>query len=103
MRNYDEIEGFIDYTKEEEWKRYIKTQVIPLWVKAWILKEYFEELRREFDGLPFSDFGEEEKLLLLGGVVQNRDVLYTRNSLATFYAKFFGLRLKDMQSWILQS
>ena len=50
MRNYDEIEGFIDYTKEEEWKEYIKTYIIPLWEKTWILKEYFEELESEFEG-----------------------------------------------------
>jgi hypothetical protein len=103
MRNYDKIEGFIDYTKEEEWKKYIETYIIPLWEKAWILKEYFEEIRREFDGLPFSEVREEDKSLVLGGITPSIDEMYTRSSLSKFYAKFFGLRLKDIQSWILQS
>ena len=103
MGNYDELEGFIDYTKEDEWKRYIESYVIPLWKHSWILKEYWEELRNEFDALPFDEIGEEAKPLLLGGIVQNRDDIYTRNSLAKFYAKFFGMKLKDIQSWILQA
>jgi len=103
MRNYDNIEGFMDYAKEEEWKKYINTYVIRLWEHSWILKEYWEELKNEFDTLPFNEVREKEKPLLLGGIVQNRDEIYTRNSLAKIYAKFFGLRLKDIQSWILQA
>ncbi|HEC87223.1 MAG TPA: hypothetical protein ENI49_05085 [Thermoplasmatales archaeon] len=102
MRSYDDIEGFINYTSEDEWRRYIESYVIPLWKYSWILKEYWEELRNEFDTLPFDEVKEEEKPLLLGGIVQ-RDEIYTRNSLAKFYTKFFGMRLKDIQSWILQS
>ena len=102
MRNYDNIEGFIDYTSEDEWKRYIESYVIPLWKYSWILKEYWEELRNEFDALPFDKIREEERPLFLGGIIQG-DEIYTRNSLAKFYAKFFGMKLKDIQSWILQS
>lgn len=103
MRNYDHIEGFIDYANKDEWKKYIENYVVPLWRDAWLLKEYFEEIRGEFDNLPFSEIIEEEKPLLLGGIVPNRDGIYTRNSLAKFYAKLLGLKLKDIQSWILQS
>jgi len=102
MRNYDDVEGFINYTSEDEWKGYIESYVIPLWKHSWILKEYWETLKNEFDGLPFDEVREEEKPLFLGGIVQ-RDEMYTRNSLAKFYAKFFGMKLKDIQSWILQS
>ncbi|RLI81242.1 hypothetical protein DRP04_06605 [Archaeoglobales archaeon] len=103
MRSYDELEGFIDYTDENEWKRYIETYVIPLWKCSWILKEFWTELKSEFDNVPFNDVNEEDVSLILGGVTQRRDEMYTRNSLAKFYAKFFGLRLKDIQSWILQA
>ena len=102
MRNYDNIEGFIDYTREDEWKRYIESYVIPLWKYSWILKEYWEELRNEFGALPFDKIREGERPLFLGGIIQG-DEIYTRNSLAKFYAKFFGMKLKDIQSWILQS
>ena len=102
MRNYDDIEGFINYTSENEWEKYIESYVIPLWKYSWILKGYWEELRNEFNALPFDEVREEEKPLILGGIVQ-RDEIYTRNSLAKFYAKFLGMRLKDIQSWILQS
>ena len=99
MRNYDEIEQFIDYTKEEEWKGYIENQVIPLWNKAWILQEFFDNLK-EFNGLNLDSIDEEEKPLFLGGVTPGKENIYVRNSLAKFYSKFFGLRLKDIQSWI---
>lgn len=103
METYDEIEGFINYVNEDEWRDYIRKFVIPLWEFSWLLKEYFEELKREFDGLPLSDVKNEDKPLLLGGIRPlSEGVIYSRNSLAKFYLKFFGLRLKDLQSWILQ-
>lgn len=102
MRTYDDIEGFIDYTNREEWKKYVTNSVIPLWKTAWMINEYFEELRREFDNLYLNEIKEEDKPLLLGGIRPTSDEVYSHNSLAKFYLKFFGLRLKDLQSWILQ-
>lgn len=102
MKTYDDMEGFIDYTNKEEWEGYITDFVIPLWKATWIIKEYFEELKREFDNLPLSEVEEEDRPLLLGGIRPSSDEIYSRNSLAKFYLKFFGLRLKDLQSWILQ-
>ena len=103
MRNYDELNGFIDYTSKEDWKNYVQQYVIPLWRDSWLLKEYWEELKNEFESLPFDEVKEEDKPLLLGGIVQGKEEIYTKNSLAKFYTKFFGLKLKDVQSWILQS
>ena len=94
MKTYDDIEGFIDYTNKEEWERYITDFVIPLWKATWIIKEYFEELKREFDNLPLGEVKEEDRPLLLGGIRPSSDEIYSRNSLAKFYLKFFGLRLK---------
>ena len=102
MKTYDDIEGFIDYTDKEEWKRYVQYIIIPLWKLSWILKEYFEELKIEFDSLPFGEIKEKDKPLFLGGIKPLSEEIYSRNSLAKFYLKFFGLRLKDLQSWILQ-
>ena len=102
MKTYDEVEGFIDYTNKEEWKSYVTNSVISLWRITWVIKEYFEEIKREFDNLPLSEVKKEDIPLLLGGIRPLSDEIYLRNSLAKFYLKFFGLRLKDIQSWILQ-
>ncbi len=102
MKTYDDVEGFIDYTNKEEWKNYITNFVIPLWKTSWMLNEYFEELKGEFDNLSLSDLNEEDKPLVLGGIRPTGNEIYSHNSLAKFYLRFFGLRLKDLQSWILQ-
>jgi len=102
MKRYEKIEGFINYTNKDEWVNYLNNFVIPLWSTSWLIKEYFEELKREFNNLHLSDVKEEDKPLFLGGIRPTSDEIYSRNSLAKFYLKFFGLRLKDLQSWILQ-
>lgn len=101
MSNYDQLEGFIDYTNNDEWKSYIKNHIIPLWRNALILKEFFEYLKSGFQGIPLRSVNEEDLPLLLGGVVPTREQVYKRNSLAKFYSKFFGLNLSDLQSWML--
>lgn len=100
MRNYDEIEGFIDYTDKEAWEKYIEN-LVTLWKNAYLLKEFFESIKQEFHKLPFSSVKDEEKPLLLGGIIPNKEEIYLRSSLAKFYSKFFGLRIKDIQSWII--
>ncbi|MGQ9507754.1 MAG: hypothetical protein ACUVTB_07885, partial [Candidatus Bathycorpusculaceae bacterium] len=47
------------------------------------------------------DVAEKDLPLLLGGVVPSREEVYRRNSLAKLYSKFFGLKLSDLQSWVL--
>jgi hypothetical protein len=37
----------------------------------------------------------------LGGVVPAKEDIYKRNSLAKFYNRFFGLKISDLQSWLL--
>lgn len=101
MVNYDQVEWFVDYASKDTWRNYIESQVIPLWRDTLILKEFLENLRNEFQNLPLNSIGEEDLPLLLGGVIPNREEVYRRNSLAKFYSRFFGLKLSDLQSWIL--
>jgi len=101
MSNYDLLESFIDYTNKDEWKNYIKNYIIPLWRNASILKEFFENLKSEFQNILLRDVAEKDLPLLLGGVIPSREEVYRRNSLAKFYNRFFGLKLSDLQSWIL--
>jgi len=101
INNYDDLKDFIDYTNKEEWKSYIKNYVIPLWENALILKEFYDDLKNEFQDILLSDIEEENLPILLGGVIPTREEVYRRNSLAKFYNRFFGLKISDLQSWIL--
>jgi hypothetical protein len=101
MSNYDLIEGFVNYVSKEEWKNYIEKYVIPLWKEALIIKEFFENLKSEFQNVPLSYVTGKDLPLLLGGVVASREGVYKRNSLARFFNRFFGLKLSDLQSWLL--
>jgi hypothetical protein len=101
INNYDEIKGFIEYTNREEWKNYIKNYIVPLWRNSLILKEFFENLKSEFQNVLLSDVAEKDLPLLLGGVIPTKEEIYRRNSLAKFYNRFFGLKISDLQSWIL--
>jgi len=102
IMSYDEVNGFVDYTNREEWKEYINSYVIPLWSSSWSLKEYWMSLKDEFNELSFENVGEGDRPLFLGGI-RDDETIYTENSLAKFYNRFFGAGLKDARSWILQS
>ncbi len=101
VSNYDHVKGFIDYANKDEWETYIKNCVIPLWRNSFILKDFSENLKSEFQGIPLSSVNEENLPLLLGGIVPTREEVYKRNSLARFYSKLLGLKLSDLQSWVL--
>jgi len=101
INNYDNLKGFIDYTNKEEWKSYVKNYVIPLWENALILKEFYDNLKNEFQDALLNDIEEENLPILLGGVIPTREEVYRRDSLAKFYNRFFGLKISDLQSWIL--
>lgn len=102
MRNYEDIDGFFDYTNKEEWIQYLKKDIYPLWKNSFILKEYFEGLKQDLNGVNFCDIKEDDKKLLLGGVITQREEIYTKNSLSKFYNNFFGLSIEDLNSWIAQ-
>jgi len=102
VQNYDKLDGFIKYTSKEGWKTYIEKCIIPFWKKAWLINEFFEFLKQEFHDLSYDECKEEYKQLFLGGIKARDDDFYTNNSLAKFYTEFFGLKLKDFQSLIIQ-
>jgi hypothetical protein len=101
MSNYDLLEGFIDYTNKDEWKNYIRNYVIPLWEKSLALKEFYENLKNEFQNVLLNEVNKKDLPLLLGGVIPRGEEIYKKNSLARFYNRFFGLKLSDIQSWVL--
>jgi len=101
MSNYDSLSGFINYTDKEEWKKYVENYVLPLWKSTSTLKEFYENLKSEFNNAFLQDIKEEDLPLLLGGVDPSEGEIYKKNSLARFYNRFFGLKLSDIQSWIL--
>ena len=101
MSNYDTLEEFIDYTTKNEWKNYIKSYLMPLWEDSLILREFFENLKSEFQNVLLRDVSQEDLPLLLGGIIPVEDQVYKRNSLAKFYSRFFGLKISDFQSWVL--
>jgi len=102
MSNYDSLSGFINYTDKEEWKKYIENYVLPLWKSASTIKEFYENLKSEFNNAFLQDIKEEDLPLLLGGVDPSEGEIYKKNSLARFYNRFFGLKLSDIQSWMLR-
>lgn len=102
MRNYEDIDDFFDYTNKDEWIQYLKDDIYPLWKNSFILKEYFEGLKQDFNRVNFSGIKEEDKQLFLGGVIIRREEMYTKNSLSKFYKSFFGLSIEDLSSWIAQ-
>jgi len=101
INNYDELKGFIDYTNKEEWKNYIEKYVIPIWKNAFILKSFSEKIVKEFNNASLQEIDKEDLPLLIGGIIPSKEVVYKKNSLAKFYDNFFGLKLRDIQSWIL--
>lgn len=101
VRNYEQVDEFIAYTDQEEWRVYIEETVVPLWASAWRLKKFHEQLQQEFDERSLETLTDAEQQLFLGGVDARRDEVYRRNSLAQFYKELFGARVADLQSWVL--
>lgn len=100
MINYDQLEGFIEYSNQDYWKKYIENFVIPLWRDTLQIIQYSNQIKSEFDNASLKDISNEDKRLLLGGINPEIDVLYTSNSLAKFYFIVFGLSLEDLKSWV---
>lgn len=101
MRNYGQLEDFIDYSSESTWRDYVENQVVPLWESSWLIKETFERFQDEFDDRDLSTLSQNEQELFLGGIDSRRDAVYRRNSLAKFNKVFYGAQVSDLQSWVL--
>jgi len=91
----------VDYVDKEEWRKYLEEQLIPFWSYTLRLKDFCEDLKSAFQNIPLGEVSEQDSALVLGGVVPRREEVYRRNSLARFYSNFFGLKLSDLQSWLL--
>lgn len=100
MGSYEDSNDFFDYTNKKEWIEYIKNSIIPLWEYSYILKQFFEELKSEFNGRTFSEISKEYRALFLGGFIPSEEE-FSSNSLAKFYLNFFGLDM-NRNLWKLQ-
>lgn len=100
MQNYEDKDMFFDYTNKSEWIQYIKNNLIPLWEYSYLLKEFFKDIKAEFNGRNFSEITEEYRPLLLGGFVLS-DEKFRNNSLAKFYVNYFGLDM-NRNLWKMQ-
>ncbi|MEO9365041.1 MULTISPECIES: hypothetical protein [Candidatus Nitrosocaldus] len=97
MYNYDKVADFIDYTNKEEWKNYINNFLIPLRNNALVIKEFYQNLKNEFNDLPLTSVDEKDLPLLLGGIDLTEKEIYKKESLAGFYKRLFGLQISDIQ------
>ena len=65
------------------------------------MSKFYEELKYEFgNDKYFSEIGEEDHKLFLGGVIHGEEK-FRKDSLAKFYQEFFGIKM-PIDSWILQ-
>jgi len=93
----------IDYSDKEEWKRFVEDYVIPLRDSVDALVGYWSYLKDEIDKVSFSEIETEKdenfKKILLGGVTESGE--YSEQSLALFYNTFFGVRLSNLQEYLI--
>lgn len=101
MESYDEIINF-DYTNIEEWKEFIKTELIPLnnsILQLINLRKYFKQLSQiEFKELFENNQNIQE--IFLGGV--NNRGEYNPNSLAKLYNDTIGIYI-NIKDWVVLS
>ena len=88
MENYDSIIGF-DYTESEEWKRWIKEELLPLHKQLSIITGLRERLEDELASLKEALNRESVRAILLGGVTEEGE--YKPNSLAKLYREVLGV------------
>lgn len=98
MVSYDEIINF-DYTNLEEWKEFVKTELIPLnnlVLQLINLRKYFRQLSQiEFKELFENNQNIQE--IFLGGI--NKEGEYNPNSLAKLYKDTIGIYI-NIKDWI---
>lgn len=101
MESYDEIINF-DYTNIEEWKEFVKTELIPLnnsVLQLINLRKYF----RQLDQIEFKElFANNQNIqeIFLGGV--NNRGEYNPNSLAKLYEDTIGIYM-NIKDWVVLS
>ncbi len=98
MKTYDDVVGF-DYTNTEEWRYFVKNQILPL--HKYISK--IVKLRENIEELLSNDLSDlirnntNIKQIFLGGVDENGD--YKQNSLAKIYREFLGIST-NLKEWV---
>ena len=98
MKTYDEVVGF-DYTNAEEWRSFVKNQILPLHKSI----SKIVKLRKSLEELLSNNISDlirnntNIKQILLGGVDENGD--YKPNSLARMYMEFLGVSI-NTKEWV---
>ena len=98
MKTYDDVVGF-DYTNAEEWRSFVKNQILPLHERISKIVKITENIE-ELLSNNISDVIRNNtyvKQMLLGGVNENGD--YKPNSLAKIYREFLGISI-NTKEWI---
>ena len=98
MKTYDDVISF-DYTNTEEWRNFVKSQILPLHKsisKIVKLRENIEEsLSNNLSDLIRNNTN--IKQILIGGVDENGD--YKPDSLARVYKEFLGVSI-NTREWV---
>jgi len=96
VENYDSVIGF-DYTESEEWKRWIKEELLPLHKQLSIITGLRERLEYELASLKGALNRESMRAILLGGVTEEGE--YKPNSLAKLYREVLGVFINPKE-WV---
>ncbi len=88
-----------DYGNVDEWKSYFK-EIKEIAKSCKVIEDFWNELKRKCDGLPFKDLQEEfdYSSVLLGGVDSSGK--YKDRSLAKVYAVLFGFKPENIHDLI---
>lgn len=100
MENYNNIVE-LDYTSENEWKKWIEKKFLPLYKNINIILKLREHIEKIFKNNFKEAFSQKNiKEMLLGGV--NKEGDYTNKSLAKLYKDALGIFINPKE-WIAYS
>lgn len=94
---YDQIEGF-EYWSIEGWKRFVKENILPLYISTSKILKLREHLLKTLEGKKLSEVQREMWPLLLGGV--NEEGKYKENSFAYFIKQTLGIYV-ETERWAM--
>lgn len=101
LKSYDDVIEF-DYTNIEEWKKFIRDDLLPLYasiLELRNLRHFFKHLpKKDFSFLLESNINIRE--MFLGGV--NEEGEYNLNSIAKLYKEVLGISL-NLNEWFIFS